>query len=171
MFHIPPHLIVQANVQDVRHVLLNLFSNACKYSPPGQPILIEAALHDYSVQRERPVPQIRITIRDFGVGTTPHAPQLFKRGGFLQNEAAQWVHGAGLGLYVSRLLVENLGGSIWLESEAITGEGTRACFTLPCVPHAKATARKTTRSLLISSTQSMFDESVTHTTDALVFEQ
>jgi signal transduction histidine kinase len=44
------------------------------------------------------------------------------------------VRGTGLGLYICKLLVEAMGGDIWVESSGLSGEGSRFCFTLPEVP-------------------------------------
>jgi len=49
----------------------------------------------------------------------------------LKRDLAGPVRGTGLGLYISKQLVEAMGGSIWVESSGIAGQGSRFYFTLP----------------------------------------
>ena len=51
----------------------------------------------------------------------------------LKRDLVGSVRGTGLGLYISKQLVEAMGGNIWVESSGIAGEGSRFSFTLPCV--------------------------------------
>ena len=49
----------------------------------------------------------------------------------LKRDITGKVRGTGLGLYISKQLVEAMGGHIWVESAGRVGEGSRFCFTLP----------------------------------------
>jgi signal transduction histidine kinase len=59
-------------------------------------------------------------------------PFLFQQFMRLARDMAGPVHGSGLGLYISKRLIEAMQGQIWVESSGIPGEGSRFCFTLPC---------------------------------------
>lgn len=134
VFDVSDYIVVLANAQYTRQVLRNLLSNACKYSPPGSPITISAALHGSVVQRDHARPEICVSVQDAGPGIPPdEAPLLFGQFVRLKRDLTGTVRGTGLGLYVSKQLVEVMGGRIWVESKGIAGEGSRFCFTLPCV--------------------------------------
>ncbi|MGB9899057.1 sensor histidine kinase, partial [Thermanaerothrix sp.] len=80
---------------------------------------------DQSVDRSA-----QITVIDQGRGIAPEdQPYLFDR--FYRADAgdAQTVYGHGVGLYIAKILVEAMGGKIWVESEL--GKGSRFTFTLP----------------------------------------
>jgi histidine kinase len=72
---------------------------------------------------------IRFTVRDEGVGISrEHLPHVFER--FYRGAKPRGgVAGTGLGLYVSKSLVEQMGGRIWVDS--VIGEGSRFSFELP----------------------------------------
>jgi signal transduction histidine kinase len=145
---IPAHLVVRANAQYFRQVLRNLLSNATKYAAHDTPIIVSAALYGALVQRDHPSPEICISVKDFGPGIPPeNISSLFGQFVRLQRDISGKVRGTGLGLYVSKQLVEAMGGRIWVESTGVVGEGSTFCFTLPCVPRSHIVAKVVTRSI------------------------
>lgn len=135
---VPEYLVVRANAQYFRQVLRNLLSNAFKYAPVETPLLIKAELYGQTVQLSHPSPQICISVKDSGPGIPPEEiPRLFAQFVRLRRDVTGKVRGTGLGLYVSKQLIEAMSGTIWVESSGVPGEGSRFCFTLPCVPRPK----------------------------------
>jgi signal transduction histidine kinase len=143
---IPAELVVWADEGRVRQVLVNLLANALKYSAPGTPITISATVLD---EQQRPRSQqtqhpssrgqtasatgmARVSVRDSGLGVPPRdASKLFNRFVRLERDIAGPVRGTGVGLYLCRVLVEAMGGRIWVESAGVPGEGSTFNFTLP----------------------------------------
>jgi signal transduction histidine kinase len=141
---IPPHLVVRANPQYFRQVLRNLLSNATKYAAHDTPIIVSAALYGALVKRDHPSPEICISVKDSGPGIPPeNISSLFGQFVRLQRDISGKVRGTGLGLYVSKQLVEVMEGKIWVESTGVAGEGSTFRFTLPCVPHPRVVAHVT----------------------------
>jgi signal transduction histidine kinase len=135
---IPEHLAVKTDQQYLRRVLLNLLSNAFKYSPPETQITISAQLLDASSQEPdeagetEETPKVRICVHDSGHGIPPsEVPLLFGKFVRLKRDLVGNVRGTGLGLYISKQLVEAMGGSIWVESTGVPGSGSCFYFTLP----------------------------------------
>jgi signal transduction histidine kinase len=132
---IPPDLpLIQADPVRVQQVLLNLLSNAAKFTEEGS-IIISAELRvsgdGYS--------EVVISVADTGCGISPsHQKKLFKPFTQLNTSSLQKMKGTGLGLSISRRLVEMHGGWIGFESEP--GEGSTFSFSLPVSrvvpPHA-----------------------------------
>ncbi|MHB1134540.1 MAG: ATP-binding protein [Chloroflexota bacterium] len=114
----------------LERALLNLLSNALKYSPSGCPVVVTAA------EREE---ELHIAVRDEGVGI-PRAEQsrIFER--FYRASTGQRYEGLGLGLYITRLIVEAHGGRIWVESQE--GEGSTFHVALPLAAKGAATEKK-----------------------------
>ena len=113
----------------VLQVLSNLVDNALKYGPDQTPVVV--ALSPPEDDR------VRLEVRDRGPGIGQaelnRLFQPFSRAG----PGSEVGGGLGLGLYVSRVLAERLGGRLWLES--VLGEGTTAILELPvAVPEAPA---------------------------------
>ncbi len=107
--------------QRLMQILTNLFSNANKYTPEGGRIEIRAA---------REGSMVRLTVRDHGIGMTDEEQsRLFTQ--FFRGESAavRDQPGWGLGLHVTKRMVEVLGGSIGVESKP--GEGSSFWFTQP----------------------------------------
>jgi len=141
---IPETLKVWAGRLHMRQILYNLLSNALKYSPEGSPVCIQAALwSNQPPNGGKLVRQICICIKDAGPGI-PQGEMLHLFGRFarLERDISGPIRGSGLGLYICKQLVEGMGGTIWVESSGVPGEGSRFCFTLPAVPSSTQLCHK-----------------------------
>ena len=120
--YVPPQLPpVLADARRIEQVVRNLLSNAVKYSPGGGTITVQACCQDGF---------ILVQVSDQGIGIAPRRRErLFERYYRVEDEAAHGIGGVGLGLYISRKIVQAHGGSIWVESEQ--GKGSTFFFTLP----------------------------------------
>ncbi|MCJ7733971.1 MAG: ATP-binding protein, partial [Anaerolineales bacterium] len=112
---------VNADIRRIVQVLVNLISNANKYSPPGDEINLEVT----STTR-----LARMAVKDRGPGIPPeHHDNLFRRFVFPQTESEISQAGAGLGLSVVKAIVEAHGGEVGVEDRP--GGGSIFWFTLP----------------------------------------
>lgn len=134
---ISEQITVWADKQYFRQILRNLLSNAFKYAPKQTPVVIGAALRGgASLETEAPE-QVCISVKDAGLGIpSAELPLLFEKFGRLKRDVGGTVRGTGLGLYISKQLVEAMGEHIWVESSGVAGEGSRFCFTLPVAARA-----------------------------------
>jgi len=124
MAEVPPDLpIVFADEARITQVLSNLISNAIKYSPEGT----EVRITGHATPNE-----VVITVADqgFGIAVEDHA-RIFER--FYRTESAvrRGAPGTGLGLYLTKTIIESHGGRIWVESDG--QHGSRLSFSLPRV--------------------------------------
>ncbi|MCK4863609.1 MAG: HAMP domain-containing histidine kinase, partial [Dehalococcoidales bacterium] len=102
-----------------RQVVINLLSNAVKYSDPGGSVTIKVEKHDN---------ELLFLVSDHGVGMSEESfLHLFER--FYRAEDKLARAGTGLGLYITKQIIEAHGGQIWAESKI--GEGSTFSFTLP----------------------------------------
>ncbi|MDC0711464.1 ATP-binding protein [Stigmatella sp. ncwal1] len=105
----------------VERVMVNLLTNALKYSRPATPVV---------VRLDQSGPSVEISVRDQGAGLSPEsAAHLFEKYYRTREGRTSDVMGLGLGLYISRLIIEAHGGAI--RAESIQGQGTTFTFTLP----------------------------------------
>jgi len=112
---------VHADPDKIEQVLVNLLDNAIKYSPQGGEVEVNIGRHRH---------MIRCSVTDHGVGIpAEHLPHIFEKFHRVDNRSTREVYGTGLGLYVSKSIVEAHGGNIWVESEP--GKGSTFHFTLP----------------------------------------
>jgi signal transduction histidine kinase len=126
----PPvsELSFPGDLNRLTQVLVNLMVNAVKFTPPGGRVTAECAVVAGDGRDER---RVRFAVRDTGIGIPPEKlPLLFERYSRLDSRAARAEQGAGLGLALSRGLVERHGGRIWAESGG-EGAGSAFCFELP----------------------------------------
>jgi len=141
VLNISPDIVVLAHAQYLRQILRNLLSNSFKYAPVGTPVEITAERYGDTALVARPSSEVCISVKDYGPGIPPaEIPRLFVQFGRLKRDLSGKIRGTGLGLYVSKQLVEAMNGRIWAESSGIEGEGSRFCFTLPCAPRSKIQA-------------------------------
>jgi len=118
---IDPRLgMIGGDERKVKQVLLNLLSNALKFTPEGGRIDVDARLHDHVAE---------LSVVDTGIGIAPEDQEAvfeeFRQVGTADKKA----EGTGLGLALSRKFIELHGGKIWVRSEL--GAGSTFTFTLP----------------------------------------
>ena len=131
---ISEELVILANEQYFRQVLRNLLSNAFKYTPADTEVLVSAGPYDDAAQPSDPASQVCIRVKDAGPGIPPdELSSLFGQFVRLKRDISGQVRGSGLGLYISKQMVEAMGGRIWVESAGIPGQGSCFCFTLPAL--------------------------------------
>ncbi|MBL4654844.1 MAG: PAS domain S-box protein, partial [Bacteroidia bacterium] len=109
----------------ITRVLVNYLTNSIKYSPSFGEIIIKAV--PVSINKKA---FLEISVTDHGVGIPDDKiDQVFDKFSVLGSKTPDQIHSTGLGLYFCKMMVENHGGNIWVESK--TGEGTVFYFTLP----------------------------------------
>jgi signal transduction histidine kinase len=120
---VPPALKpVRADVDRMIQVMLNLLSNAAKFCEPGRG-QIEIAVSEHSGA-------LRVDVRDNGPGIDPADQKvIFDKFRQVGDTLTSKPHGSGLGLHISRQIVEHFGGRMWVESAP--GKGACFSFTLP----------------------------------------
>ena len=117
-------LVIKTDAQRLKQVLINLLSNAAKFTPSGS---IKLAI---AIDKQHQ--QLELSVSDTGCGIPPDkSEKVFERFEKL-NEYSQ---GTGLGLAISRLIIENLGGKIWVDKDYT--EGARFVFTHPLTKKEK----------------------------------
>lgn len=129
------HLILQTNIPDdlpyihadsvkFKQIMYNLLSNAVKFTPEGGSVTIDASLKD---------DVFLISVTDTGIGIEPaNHETIFDEFKQLDSSRSRQYEGTGLGLSLTKKLVELHEGRIWVESEGL-GKGSRFSFTLPAV--------------------------------------
>lgn len=112
----------------IRQVLLNIVSNAVKYTPAGGSVQLSATIH---------ADMVRIAVADTGVGITPEeATRLFSRFERGDDSYSREQIGTGLGLSLTKTLIERNGGKIGVESEK--GEGSTFWILVPLAEQSPA---------------------------------
>jgi GAF domain-containing protein len=112
--------MIRADERKVKQVLLNLLSNALKFTPEGGRIDVQADMRDGAAE---------ISVTDTGVGIAPEDQEAVFEEFRQVGTTAKKVEGTGLGLAISRKFIELHGGTIWVQSQV--GQGSRFAFTLP----------------------------------------
>ena len=116
----PPLAPSLGNHEQLQRVLFNLIQNAIHHTPPDGSVTVRAEDVEGGVE---------IEVADTGSGIDPLArEQVFEP--FFRADSSRHTPGAGLGLAISRAIVEAHGGAIWLEDAPV---GTRVRFKLPAV--------------------------------------
>ncbi len=113
-------LNVTADREQIREVIYNLVENALKFTSEGGVSV--------SVSYDKDV--ATVCIKDSGIGIPADAQKhLFEKFYRVDNTATRETGGTGLGLFITRTIIESFGGKIWLESQI--GKGTKFFFTIP----------------------------------------
>lgn len=124
-----PLYYVRADPDRLREVITNIFDNACKYTAEGKVSL--------GITANASVTQIYI--KDTGAGIPAEdIPHLFQKFYRVDNSATRTIGGTGLGLFISRKIVELYQGRVWVESEL--GKGSTFYINLPRIDTQKAEA-------------------------------
>lgn len=104
----------------LEQVMNNFLSNAVKYSPKGEKIIVNSKLEDE---------QLIISVQNFGIGIDPsHVNKLFDRNYRVDNTAMRF-EGLGLGLFISSEILKRHQGKVWIKSEL--GKGSTFYFSIP----------------------------------------
>jgi signal transduction histidine kinase len=120
--------LIEIDRDKIAQVLLNLLSNAVKYSPNGGPIAVTTRVEG---------DMVHVFVRDSGMGIAIESlEKVFERFSRLESDATRYIQGTGLGLPISRQIVEMHGGRAWVESTL--DEGSVFQFTLPLAAVAAA---------------------------------
>ena len=115
---LPEDLRVETDGMRVQQVLINYLTNACKHTQQGS-IVLESSL-------EAIPGMVTFSVTDTGNGVPPEkAEEIFQR--FVKLDS--FVQGAGLGLSICRVIADNLGGKVWLDTSYT--HGARFMFTIP----------------------------------------
>ena len=110
---------VEADAERLRQVIVNLMSNAIKFSDPGGSVTAKVEIHNG---------ELLFQVKDTGIGMDKKAmSHIFER--FYRAEDKLASGGTGLGLFISKQIIEAHGGRIWAESKP--GKGSTFSFTLP----------------------------------------
>jgi signal transduction histidine kinase len=107
--------------EKLKEVMINLISNAIKYSPAGGKVWVRMRLEEGN---------LRLEIQDQGIGISPeHREKLFQAFYRVDSSSTAQIPGTGLGLVIVKAIVEHHGGRIWLESAP--GQGTTFFVLIP----------------------------------------
>ena len=127
------------DVTRLRQILLNLFSNAIKFTDNGVVVL--------TVTKGRKKDELLFSVRDTGIGIPPdRMDALFQSFSQADSSTTRRYGGTGLGLAISRRLVEMMGGGIQVQSEGVPGKGSTFSFTIHAEP-AKVPSRMTRKNI------------------------
>lgn len=122
---------VEADIDKIKDVILNLVDNAIKYTPEGS----------VTITSEANKRTVHVMVQDTGVGIAPEeAKNLFSK--FVRGSGIAQVQpdGSGLGLYIAKRVVEGHSGKIWVESEG-EGKGSTFHFEIPIKADKDAMAK------------------------------
>ncbi|KKK46005.1 MAG: Signal transduction histidine kinase [Candidatus Lokiarchaeum sp. GC14_75] len=125
--NIEEKIITRFNKEQMYEVISNLLSNAVKYTPPYGEVKIKTELNNN---------EVIVKIRDNGIGFTQNEKEkVFQQFGKIERYGQGFdleTGGSGLGLYISKKIVESHGGKIWLESKG-RSRGSTFYFSLPLI--------------------------------------
>jgi signal transduction histidine kinase len=119
-------LWIMADAQKMQQAVLNVLSNAYKYSAPGKPVKLKLALEPQVQGPEH----VCLHVTDQGIGMTPEqVERVCER--FYRADASGKVPGTGLGMSIVKEIISLHGGSIAIQSQL--GQGSRVSLSLPII--------------------------------------
>ena len=142
------NVLISTDVEKYERILLNLLSNAIKFTPVGKSIKV--LLYEQG-------PFLKLEIKDRGIGIPDDKKAIiFERFGQADTSLTRQAEGTGIGLYLVKLLVENLGGTIQLESKE--GSGSTFCVTIPLQQEDSLNSHKINGSKIFQATSLEFSD-------------
>jgi PAS domain S-box-containing protein len=122
-----------------KQIMYNLLSNAIKFTPDGGKVFVAANMQQATIMQQATNADtsqmgdcLRITVSDTGIGIkADDHERIFKEFEQVDSSYGRQQQGTGLGLALTKRLVELHGGRIWLESEGIEGKGSTFAFLIP----------------------------------------
>ena len=134
--HAPPDLpTIEADQRGLKQILLNLLSNAIKFTPPGGRVIVRAAVVEGAAGR-----RVRLSVTDTGIGiAADDIGRLAKPFEQIETQHSKTQQGTGLGLALTKALVELHDGVLSIQSEP--GLGTTVSLTLPLRAPEQAAGR------------------------------
>jgi signal transduction histidine kinase len=125
-----------------KQVMFNLLSNAIKFTPDGGKVFVTAAVQNATAAHSSPGDEcLRVAVTDTGIGIkVKDQERIFKEFEQVDSSYGRHQQGTGLGLALTKRLVEIHGGNIAVESEGVEGRGSTFAFLIPM---AKADATPT----------------------------
>ena len=139
-----PTLIMDYDEQKIQHIIYNLLSNAIKFTPQNGKIVMHASLNGAEHNST-----LQLIVKDDGIGIPPDSlPYIFDRFYQVDDSHTRSVDGSGIGLSITKDMVELMGGSISVDSEI--NAGTTFTISIPITNEAEETG----------STQKIFQSKV-----------
>lgn len=129
IFHQPEDSLpkVKADQEKLKIVLRNLIDNALKYTPADGTVKIDATVH---VTNDYGSDMVQVSIADSGIGIPAQSQdKIFSKFYRADNATKIKTDGTGIGLYISKQIIDEHDGTIWFESQE--GEGTTFYIQLP----------------------------------------
>lgn len=141
-------VLISTDVEKYERILLNLLSNAIKFTPAGKSINVLLYKQGHFLELE---------IKDRGIGVPDDKKDIiFERFGQADTSLTRQAEGTGIGLYLVRLLVDNLGGTIHLESKE--GYGSTFSVTMPLQQEDSLNSHKINGSRILQATSLEFSD-------------
>ena len=131
--------IITADERKLKQIMYNLLSNAVKFTPNSGQVSVKATIcrhngKDKSNDSDRARSAIKISVSDTGIGLNPwDLDRIFSPFEQVESSASRKFHGTGLGLSLTKSIVDLHGGKIWAESNG-AGKGATFSFTIPITP-------------------------------------
>jgi signal transduction histidine kinase/CheY-like chemotaxis protein len=136
--NLPP---LYADEAKFKQIMFNLLSNALKFTPTGGCVTVTATVESAPAGTEVTTvpadlrPWLRVVVTDTGIGVQPKDQErIFVEFEQVDSSYGRQQQGTGLGLALTKRLVELHGGRIWVESEGVEGRGSQFVFRLPAAP-------------------------------------